>query len=176
MASTKRGGTYLLTWTTYGTWLPGAKAGFIGRVRSRDGDQHNLNHRGDPIPSDIPNLRDWSKRAMSGSATILTQSDAEAVLGYIQSCGTRHGLRFHAIAIMPTHIHVVVWSPGPEGADTLRLIKGSISRELGPPSTGKWWTRGGSTRLLLEADSVVRATAYVRAQKDPLVMWTEPAC
>ncbi len=176
MASTKRGGTYLLTWTTYGTWLPGANAGFIGRVRDRGGDQHNLNHRGDPIPSDIPNLRDWSKNVMLGTATVLTQSNADAVLAFIQSCGTRHNLRFRAIAIMSTHIHVVVWSPGPEGTETLRLIKGSLSRALGPPSTGKWWTRGGSTRLLLESDSIARATEYVRGQKDPLVIWAEPAC
>lgn len=27
-----RGGTYLLTWTTYGTWLPGDDRGFVSLV------------------------------------------------------------------------------------------------------------------------------------------------
>ena len=46
---------WLLTWTTFGTWLPGDQRGFVGRERAADGRQSWLNVPGTPARTETPN-------------------------------------------------------------------------------------------------------------------------
>ena len=84
-------------------------------------------------------------------------------------------MRLHIVAIMPTHIHVVVHSNSAEGAESLRFLKGSSAHDLGPREEGRWWTRGGSARLLIDTPSIRSAIEYVRLQDNPLLVWTNTA-
>ena len=40
---------WLITWTCYGTWLPGDARGFVGNVREEDGTQVSHNLPGTPV-------------------------------------------------------------------------------------------------------------------------------
>ncbi len=46
------GGTYLLTWTTYGSWLRGVRRGFVGRVPDASGGVVIHNQPAEPYDVD----------------------------------------------------------------------------------------------------------------------------
>jgi hypothetical protein len=46
---------WFLTWTTYGTWLPGDARGFVGRVWNEDlGPRVKHNEPGTPYDANLP--------------------------------------------------------------------------------------------------------------------------
>ena len=47
---------WLLTWTTYGTWLPGDRRGFVGLQRDLQGVPSIHNSPGTPYDADVPRL------------------------------------------------------------------------------------------------------------------------
>jgi hypothetical protein len=63
---------WLLTSTTYGTWLPGDDRGFVKHT-----DQHQY---GDPYDADMPGLEASARQAMKGPAVRLSAEQAAAVL------------------------------------------------------------------------------------------------
>ena len=50
---------WLMTWTTYGTWLPGSKRGFVGNVRVAGGRQETHNAYATPYDANLPRLEEW---------------------------------------------------------------------------------------------------------------------
>src|SRR5262245_56481044 len=51
---------WLLTWTTYGTWLPGDVRGFVGSVVDADDRRTIHNVPGTPHDADLPGLRQYA--------------------------------------------------------------------------------------------------------------------
>lgn len=166
-----RGGTYLLTWTTYGTWLRGDPRGFVGPVR--DGEDvwttHNIVNT--PFDADIPALMDADAERSHG-VTLLGVRRATVVAEALREVADRHALHLRVGAIMRTHVHAVILSPFDEGTKLLQLCKGVSSRRLGmrcgAPRAGTWWARHGSRRLLATPNSIDRAINYVRAHETAL--------
>jgi hypothetical protein len=54
--------TWLLTSTTYGTWLPGDPRQFVGGTRAADGSKVLNNGPGAPYALAIPPLHDYARR------------------------------------------------------------------------------------------------------------------
>ncbi|MFQ5430818.1 MAG: transposase, partial [Phycisphaerae bacterium] len=163
-----RGGDYLLTWTTYGTWLPGDKRGFVGRVPDGKGGYVIHNLPGEPYDADEPRLRAGARRKAKGPAVRLTAENARVCVAAFREVGEKYGLTIHAGAIMANHVHLVVSSPESEGPRMLNLFKGISSRRLGQAFgrqlSGSWWTTGGSRRLLPSERAFDHAVRYVRNQ------------
>jgi hypothetical protein len=44
---------WLLTWTTYGSWLPGDRRGFVGKLRDETGRPIIHNEPGTPCDADM---------------------------------------------------------------------------------------------------------------------------
>jgi hypothetical protein len=83
--------------------------------------------------------------------------------------------RLLAVAIMRTHVHLVV-NAGETAPDILlRDFKSYGSRALNlkwsKPESGTWWTESGSRRRLRDEHAVRAAVRYVERQKFPLVIW-----
>lgn len=77
---------------------------------------------------------------------------------------------------MANHVHLVVVVPAElRGERLLQEFKSYGSRALnqrfGKPTSGTWWTKSGSTRLLPNDRAVRAAVEYVRNQQRPLVVW-----
>jgi hypothetical protein len=49
---------WFLTWSTYGTWLPGDPRGNVTSVKDGPGPRHRNNGPGTPNDHDVPGLRD----------------------------------------------------------------------------------------------------------------------
>ncbi len=91
---------WLLTWTTYGTWLPGDVRGFVGNVRNPDGNQLVNNIPGTPYDADLPPLEDYARGQMAGSPVTLTKSDADALIKQYQETADIRGWELCAASVM----------------------------------------------------------------------------
>jgi len=87
--------TYHLTWTTYGTWLPGDARGWVKRgvwgVQTPD-----------------PSLEQQAKTLMAEGAVLLTPEQRALVEQTIADQCRIRGWTLHAVNARTNHVHVVV--------------------------------------------------------------------
>ena len=116
---------WLLTWTTYGTWLPGDERGFVGAVRQNsDGTQATHNQPGTEYDRERPHLEGFAKATQKLPTSRLTREQAAAVCKQIQATAAIRQWKLFAIAVMANHVHLVVGGPGdPEPNTLLRDFK-----------------------------------------------------
>ncbi|MFQ3592854.1 MAG: transposase [Gemmataceae bacterium] len=186
------GNPWLLTWTSYGTWLPGDDRGFVGYIRERPADWRQRlnddtqaddasrrvihNTPGTPYDRALPGLQRYAREQMKGDPVWLKQAHAKAFLAEAQRTATFRHWQLLAAAVMANHVHLVVVAPDDVvGERLLQEFKSYGSRVLnaqfGKPASGTWWTKSGSTRLLPNERAVQAAVEYVRKQHRPLVVW-----
>jgi len=175
--------TWLITSTTYGTWLPGDARGFVGRVwdaRADDPATESMRVTHDivntPYDCDIPGLRAASRELMKGDPVLLRAEQAEVVLAQFQETATFRQWRLHAASVMANHFHLVVTAPADVLTDNiLRDFKSYASRVLnkkwGKPRSETWWTASGSRRRLPDDRAVLCAIRYVLDQHRTLGRW-----
>ncbi|MCS6976669.1 MAG: transposase [Gemmatales bacterium] len=180
--------TWLLTSTTYGTWLPGDPRGFVGRVWDKRPDdattethrvEHNQVHT--PYDRDMPGLYAASQERLKGRPILLTSEQAQAVLKQFQETAGYRRWELHATSVMANHFHLVVTAPETTlTKDLLRDFKSYSARVLnclwGRPESGTWWTASGSRRRLPTERAVADAIAYVLDQPRFLARWLNPQC
>lgn len=147
---------FLLTWTTYGTWLPGDERGWY---REREGW-----HRPDP------KVLHEARRKLTESPLLLTDDQRSIVEDTIrQHCQVR-GWKLLAVNCRTNHVHVVVAAPGYRAEVLIDQFKSWCTRRLKEHAIGsessntnrlRWWTEGGSRRFLNDERSVEGAVCYV---------------
>ena len=151
---------WLLTWSTYGTRLPGDDRGFVGRIRrSTTGERHRNNAVGVEPDRSLRGLELSARSQMKGEIVYLTQVQAELIVGeFLKTCEIR-GWQLNAAAVMEDHIHLVVGVPDdPDPALLLKVFKSYASRALndrfGDRQSATWWTASGSRRVLRDDSEV----------------------
>jgi REP element-mobilizing transposase RayT len=167
---------WLLTWTTYGTWLPGDRRGFVSPVRDGPGPEVKHNEPGTPYDADLPGLKYAAATALKGPPVYLLPEHAEVLLAQLQETAAHRHWILLAVAIMANHVHLIVGVPGdPSPADVLRDFKSygsrALNRRWGKPESGTWWTESGSKRKLPNEAALGAAILYVQEQDRPLVIW-----
>src|SRR6516162_8965684 len=70
---------WLLTWTTYGSWLPGDARGFVSEVRDEEGNKVLHNEPGTPCDADLPSLARYAASRMTEDGVVLNRAQAEAI-------------------------------------------------------------------------------------------------
>ena len=132
---------WLITWTCYGTWLPGDERGFVGKVPSGDGTMVTHNVPGTPFDANVPFLVEFARNEMKGDPVKLAMCDAEALIKQYQETASIKGWMLEAASVMDNHSHVVVSVSGDPDPD---LIPGNLE-ELGnacaqenSPSSAEW--------------------------------------
>ncbi len=166
---------WLLTWTTYGSWLPGDDRGFVSNFADAHGKGHRRNGPGSLPASAHPGLAASAKVAMAGPAVRLTADQARDVLGQFHETATHRGWSLLAAAVMGSHAHVVAGVGGnPAPGTLLQGFKAYASRRLNRSAGGvtMWWTEGGSTVILPDDAAARAAVAYVERQAHPLALWS----
>ncbi|MBX3317440.1 MAG: transposase [Phycisphaeraceae bacterium] len=146
---------FLITFRTYGTWLPGKGEGTVDRRR---------NARGTPTEPVSTALRAHAQANLSQQSVRLAARERAHVVAAIHTVCEFRRWKLHALSVRSNHVHVVVTADAsPERAMTdfksyatraLRLAK------LNGPDQ-KVWARHGSTRHLHDETSLLRAIAYV---------------
>jgi REP element-mobilizing transposase RayT len=138
--------TWFFTWRTYGTWLPGDD-GFVGYFRD-SGKRKILNAPAEEFAPSMPALAKYARSLMPADAVQLTRAQAETVFVQMNETAAVRQWTIDAVAILPTHIHVVFRVPGdPDPSHLLRDWKSYASRALNRTHRrNDWWAERGSMR------------------------------
>lgn len=168
---------WLLTWTTYGTWLPGDARGFVSNVVDGPGPEVRHNVPGIPYDANDDRVRQRALDNTIGEPVWLTAEQATIALAQFRKTATYRDWSLLPAAVMSNHVHLVVGVLGdPDPAKMLHDFKSYATRALkahGHLSVGgRWWTESGSRRKLPDDRAVRAAVAYVLRQRRPLVVWS----
>jgi len=171
---------WLITWTCYGTWLRGARQGFVSQMRDDYGNLVIHNVPGTPYDADMPALEAYARSHMKGPPVTLEKTAAQAMIAQYQETARIRGWELQAASVMHNHTHVVVGVPGdPDPKLILETLKSWATRtveKLRPlPPNGTFWTEKGSKRKLPNETALRDAVIYVaRKQPNPLAVWYHP--
>jgi REP element-mobilizing transposase RayT len=153
---------YFLTWTTYGSWLPGDERGWI--------DRHEAG-AGIPIQSPNPQKKALSAIKMAETPVTLEAPARQDVAAAIAEVGLFRSWPIHAARVLSNHVHVVVTAADvhPDRVEaTFKAYGTRRLKRLYPTNNRRhWWTEGASTRYLNDEASVLRAIQYVFDHDDP---------
>jgi hypothetical protein len=149
---------YLLTWTTYGTWLPGDERGWVERPGQFRPPNLRLEAVARSLLKEEPCVLDVEQRRL-----------VEAIIA--KHCALR-GWHLHVVNCRTTHVHVVVTAgPRPEVVRDqfkawctrhLKALQRAGNPDLSQPVRLHWGTEGGSQRWLNDEESLAAAIRYVR--------------
>ena len=149
---------YFLTWTTYGTWLPGDARGWVDGHKAA---WHMPIHEPDPVTETAALHR------MAEKPFLLKGPMRPRVEAVIRADCLRRGYELHAVSARSNHIHVVVSTGDVDPDKVMETFKVYCTRELKDATGGRrrhWWTEGGSTRYINDATSLAAAVCYVQGQ------------
>ena len=145
----------LITWTTYGTWLPGDFRGWRLRVG------------GHQLPQ--PLLERWCRDQMKGEAVLLNSEARSKVENACREHCQIRGWVLHAVNARSNHVHVVVSADQPP-AKVRDQLKANCTRRLRtqtvPLHVPQTWSRGGDCELLDDEDEIELAVLYVTETQD----------
>jgi REP element-mobilizing transposase RayT len=141
---------YLITWTTYGTWLHGDERGWV------DG--------GTPgIQAPDARRRERDRSRMAERPVTLDPAQREVVRATIEAHCRFRGWCLHAVNARSNHVHVVVTAPVPP-EQVMNQFKAWCSRRLnecGGTRRKHWWTYHGSTKWINDEAYLQNAIRYV---------------
>src|SRR4029079_10338066 len=152
---------FFLTWSTYGTWLPGDSRGWV-----------EYRH-GFKLPNPILELENAAR--MTEDACRLTLEQRARVNDQVLETCLHKDWILHAVNCRSNHTHVVLSSSAPP--KTIReQLKAWCSRrlneqqvELGVPESqmrSHWWTERGSIRWIFNGSDLAAAIDYVVVQQE----------
>ncbi|MFO0939671.1 MAG: hypothetical protein U0930_02775 [Pirellulales bacterium] len=148
---------YFITWTCYGTWLPGDnRGGFKWK-------------KGQQIPQ--PLLVDWVREELLEPPVFLDEAQRQVVENTIVDHCQRRQWHLHAKNCRTNHCHVVVTAKDRAGIEVRDQLKSWCKRklkELQWTMAGvellrlreHWWTKKGCVRLLFDNESLEAAVIY----------------
>ncbi len=150
---------YFLTFTCYGTRLPGDERGWV--------DPKDAAYEA-PLKEGRPPLLNYGGRELRQQPYLLDEARRTIVQAAIAQICVDRGWELWSSHVRTNHVHLIVSAPSkPERI--LTEIKARASRLLneaaldGPDRLR--WTRHGSTRYLWDNTSVEQAIRYVRDQQ-----------
>jgi len=161
---------YFLTWSTYGTWLPGDERGW---VRYRHGMQ---------LPDPI--VEREAKARMKEDACRLDHEERRLVESTIADHCRARGWTLYAVNCRSNHVHVVVAATVHDPKTMREQFKAWCTRRLKeladarrrpiiPQATSgdvvreKWWAERGSGLYLNDEESLEAVIDYVQLAQDP---------
>jgi len=146
---------YFLTWTTYGTWLPG--------------DERGWNRKGMPDaqePSEM--LVESAEGKMKEMAFRLTEQQRGIVEETIRKHCEIRTWHHHVVNARSNHVHVVVTAPGYRPEIVRDQFKAWCTRKLKEAGETRtcFWTEGASCRWINTEEDLEAAIIYVREAQD----------
>jgi REP element-mobilizing transposase RayT len=146
---------YFITWTTFGTWLPGDGRGWR---KWRGGEQ-----RPQPL------LEDWCRDRLTGQPVILTGTQRGAVEAVCRRHCDIRGWRLAAVSVRSNHVHLVVAADAKAERvrDEFKAYATRALRKLDPGLIGgKVWSRGGFVEWIRTEEELEQVTIYLNEAQD----------
>jgi len=142
---------YMLTWTTYGSWLQGDKRGYV-----KDGVIHNGNKM----------LTLSNKSLMRHAEVSLTPAQRRTVEDALLKEAEVLGQKIYAMTIHKNHVHLVVGPNAMEAGVAVSHYKNAARLAIQKKGfCGKLWTRGFSKRYCFDKQRPQSIIAYINDHK-----------
>jgi REP element-mobilizing transposase RayT len=160
-----------ITWTCYGTWLPGDTRGHVSNTLQYADvalPKQNVPETEYSTGDDFTNKT--TKALQKYPSVFLTQEQAGTVANNLIDAARKRDWRILRAAVMNNHLHLVIVDCPDDGPEVRRILKGNTQNALSQTQghAGRWWTTGGSNRYL-HLEEAIRATIkYVAEQKGKL--------
>jgi REP element-mobilizing transposase RayT len=139
---------YMVTWTTYGTWLQGDKRGYV--------------QDGEILQSDA-RLETANKKLQKFEIVRLTSKQKKVVENAILKEAERIGQKILALAVYSNHIHLVAGSGKESIENTVSRYKNVATSALKKTGlTKRIWTRGFDKRFCFNGEKIEQKIEYVR--------------
>jgi REP element-mobilizing transposase RayT len=158
-----------VTWTTYGSWLPGDPRGHVSNTRlPRGGFVRKQNIIGTPSSPADEFTHERARELQSHPTVFLTRDQAAVVARALVAAAATEtrNWRIPRAAVMDNHVHVVVTDCPDDGPAVRRVLKGvtqaALSRHNGSPR--RWWTENGSNRYKHSHEEIETAISYDASQ------------
>ena len=138
---------YMLTWTTYGTWLQG------------DGREYVKNGK---ILLENKGLEKANRKKQKSESVILTAQEKQIIHQIILAEADRIGHSIEALGVCTNHIHLVA-RPHSESIEKIagRYKSLTTSALWGNGRTGRIWTKGFDRRFCFSEEELLRKIQYV---------------
>lgn len=146
---------FFLTWTTYGTWLPGDQRGWIEF------------HHGWQLPDPIRELEARAK--MAEGSCLLTPKQREIVERQVAETCQHRGWCLIAVNCRSNHLHAVISAPNCAPRKIRQDIKAWCTRRLKAESDStreNWWAERGSIRYIFDDEALAVVVQYVTEAQD----------
>ena len=141
---------YMITWTTYGTWLQGDERGYV-----KNGKIYPANK----------NLLQYNKKTQLQDAVKLSKVQQKIVQDAILKESALQGQRIYALSVMPTHVHLVAgYIPQPISKIVAYYKKSTRLALKAIGHNGRLWTKGYDKRFCFDEESLTRRIRYVDKQ------------
>ncbi len=143
---------YMVTWTTFGTWLQGDRRGYV-----KNGQIKNKNK----------NLELANKRFQKTNRVHLNNKQKEMAETMIKKEAERIGQKLLAIAVCSNHIHLVLIKHNESIESSVSRYKNVATKAL--KETGlknRIWTRGFDKRFCFTEDDLKKKIRYVINHKN----------
>ena len=147
--------TYFITWTTYGTWLPGDARGW------------RKTKKGDQPPQ--PLLEEWCRDRMTESPVLLNDTQRDKVEVVCREHAGIRGWVLHAVSARSNHVHLAVTADkAPKIVrDQFKANATRVLRQAPDAITNeKVWTRGGDCEIVDGEDELERVVQYILEAQD----------
>ena len=143
---------YIITWTTFGTWLQGDERGYVknGKVSRENKALEDANRK---------NLKQGSVRLNSRQKQVVR----ETILKEAQS----QRQQVHALSVCSDHVHLVagyVHTPIEKLVWAYKYASTAALHENGTP--GKIWTKGYDKRFCFDNKTLQQRIRYVQRHDD----------
>ncbi len=138
---------YMLTWTTYGSWLQGDKRRYVKNGKVLDGDEE---------------LFELCRFLQRGPTVKLRSDEKQIVRRAILNEAERINLKVGALAVCSNHVHLLLWfSLIPIGRLISRFKNISTSALKNNGRLGRIWTRGFDKRFCFDNDHFSAYITYI---------------
>ncbi|MEM7313753.1 MAG: hypothetical protein AAF497_11440 [Planctomycetota bacterium] len=140
---------YFITWTCYGTWLPGDERGWRKRGRL------------DPLlPSQL--FKEMAESDMKETHFLMSKQDQAIVEATVAKHCEIRNWHLHVVNARSNHVHVVVTAPGYDPETVSDQFKAWCTRKLKSLHVGRerFWTEGASRRWLNTEEELAAAILY----------------
>ncbi len=139
---------YMVTWTTYGTWLQGDNKGYVKRGKIFPGNQ---------------NIKEICQRLQKQPVVILTNAEKETVRKAILAESRKIRQAIKALAVCTNHVHLVA-EPCRESIEKIVSRYKNVAMfalfKLG--RNGRIWTHGFNKRFCFTEDELSTKIHYVQ--------------
>ena len=121
----------LITWTCYGTWLPGDERGFVSNKLKPTGSfERKINAAGERPHTDDSYTRAVAAELQKWPPVYLSPDDVFCVAKSLCEVAKNRQWRIPRAAIMRTHVHIVVRECPDDGPAVRRVLKGATQADL----------------------------------------------